>query len=197
MRGFSFGSSPAAGAPQSFLCSNGPPGAPPPGASNSYRGFSFGASQAGAAPTDASDSLRGFNLEEQGASFAPDVARSARRSKVNSYRARGSTEQDSVPFSSCSLRLTLCQNADGSFPADNTTATILGLDLHNLIESGRPEEPLVWATILCLLYLEEKCQAERDSWELVAEKASKWLVCRGVVMSGPLEQRANQLIREG
>ena len=107
------------------------------------------------------------------------------------------TKQESVPSTSNSLRLTLCQNADGSFPADTTTATILGLDLHKLIETGKPEDPVVWATILCLLYLEENCRAERESWELVAEKAIKWLDCRGVGMGGTLEQRARHLIREG
>ena len=118
----------------------------------------------------------------------------------SSYPVRGSsTEQDSVPFafSSSSLRLTLCQNADGSFPADSSTATILGMDLHKLIETGKPEDPQVWATILCLVYLEENCQAARESWELVAEKAIKWLDCRGVGMGGPLVQRARQLVREG
>ena len=102
------------------------------------------------------------------------------------------TKQESVPSTSNSLRLTLCQNADGSFPADTTTATILGLDLHKLMETGKPEDPLVWATILCLLYLEENCRAERESWELVAEKAIKWLDCRGVGMGGQLEQRARR-----
>ena len=108
-----------------------------------------------------------------------------------------STEQDSVKSlksDSSSLRLTLSQNADGSFPADASTAAILGCDFHQMINAGQSMDPLVWVTVVCLVYLEEKCEADRESWELVAEKAAKWLLTRGVVMAGSLEQRARLLV---
>ena len=100
----------------------------------------------------------------------------------------------SLKSDSSSLRLTLSQNADGSFPADASTAAILGCDFHQMINAGQSMDPLVWVTVVCLVYLEEKCEADRESWQLVAEKAAKWLLTRGVVMAGSLEQRARLLV---
>ena len=136
------------------------------------------------------------------------------------------TEQDSIPFGSAqpaqppgasrgssstfrfssasskpnsdskSLRLTLCQNADGSFPADRSTATVLGWEnLQELLDHGLAvvEDPVVWTTICCLLYLEEKCQPEKESWELVAQKATRWLQSRGVDEK-TIREKARQLV---
>ena len=96
-----------------------------------------------------------------------------------------------------SLSLTLCQKADGSFPADQDTAAVLGwTDLQELLDHGLAVsvEPVVWVTLCCLLHLRENCQADKLSWELVAEKATKWLQSRGV--SGAVEEKARQLMRK-
>ena len=69
-------------------------------------------------------------------------------------------------------------------------------DLEELLDQGRAVsvEPEVWVTLYCVLHLREKCQSERESWQLVAEKAIKWLQSRGV--SDSAEEKAKQLMRE-
>ena len=108
-----------------------------------------------------------------------------------------SSDSSKTHSRSNSLRLTLCQKADGSFPADQDTVALLGWpDLEELLDQGRAVsvEPEVWVTLCCVLHLREKCQSERESWQLVAEKAIKWLQSRGV--SDSAEEKAKQLMRE-
>ena len=70
-------------------------------------------------------------------------------------------------------------------------------NLQELLDHGLAvvKDPVVWTTICCLLYLEEKCQPEKESWELVAQKATKWLKSRGVDEKTARE-KAKQLMRK-
>ena len=170
--------------PQSFGAAQQHDGFGPPGgvlrsksASASTNPIGFGASAATRSPA----SSFGGMIEEQG-------LYSGGRGPFNP-----SENQPNITEGS-SFKLTLCQNASGSFPADASTAFILGCDLQQLIDSAQLEEPEVWTTMVCLVYLQVKCRAERDSWELVADKATKWLFSRGVIMTGAVEQKARELL---
>ena len=84
------------------------------------------------------------------------------------------TENIAGHESSALLRLTLCQAANGSFPADKAVAAALGVDAVQLAEGGSR-----WATALALAFLELNCAGERELWSLVAEKAVVWLQAGG------------------
>ena len=98
---------------------------------------------------------------------------------------------------SISVRLTLCQAADGSFPAEPRTATLLGWEnLQDLLDHGLglAVEPEVWITTCCLVFLQENCRADKQSWDLVAQKATKWLQSRGVDQK-TIREKAEELMR--
>ena len=135
------------------------------------------------------------NTEQDSIPFGSAQPPGASRGASSAFRFSSASSKPNS--SSKSLRLTLCQNADGSFPADHSTATVLGWEnLQELLDHGLAvvEDPVVWSTICCLLYLEEKCQPEKESWELVAQKATRWLQSRGVDEK-TIREKARQLLR--
>jgi len=56
-------------------------------------------------------------------------------------------------------------------------AQALGKNLDNLQEEGEKKkwDNQAWATALALTFIQEKLKDLKDSWELVAMKAKKWL----------------------
>lgn len=53
--------------------------------------------------------------------------------------------------------------------------------------SGQPSRGQVWATILAIAFLERKMTSEKDTWELIVDKAKGWLQGQGVNMEQEAE----------
>ena len=71
------------------------------------------------------------------------------------------------------------QQADGSWRLGDVTAKLLSKSLEELrgvcpvtCEGG---VSTLWATVLCVVYLEVKHASQKDEWELIAMKAEQWL----------------------
>ena len=97
--------------------------------------------------------------------------------------------------------LTLSQAANGSFPAAQSVANILGVDLEEMMEAGGGSKEdsvfmTVWVTMVVMVFLTEKCQEEREVWELVVEKARKWLKNSCIVSIDGLKQKASDFVQK-
>ena len=53
--------------------------------------------------------------------------------------------------------------------------------------SGQPSRGQVWATMLAITFLERKMTSEKDTWELIVDKAKGWLRTNGVNMEKEAE----------
>jgi len=78
--------------------------------------------------------------------------------------------------SSAALKLTMTQNANGSFPVSEEVAKIMNLDLAELLGQGAAIDPRAWMTLVCTVFLKTFCDNEKIIWELVVMKADKWLI---------------------
>lgn len=76
-----------------------------------------------------------------------------------------------------SLKLTLTQNPSGSFPVTEEVAAIIGVSLEDLLapSTATATDPRAWVTLVCLTFLSLHCREDRDTWDLVADKARTWL----------------------
>ena len=77
------------------------------------------------------------------------------------------------------VALRSCQAANGSFPRSPTLTSLFGaaLDTNLSVELS---------TALSIAWFEERCQGQRDEWELVVDKARRWLV--GLGQGGMVDQ---------
>ena len=82
-------------------------------------------------------------------------------------------------------RLVALQSADGSWDLTHEFAEIIGRSLDELeaelrgAPGGRVVARLVMATALALEWLEANAGTERAEWEMLAEKARRWLAAQG------------------
>ncbi|KAF8856070.1 hypothetical protein BDZ45DRAFT_625561 [Acephala macrosclerotiorum] len=96
------------------------------------------------------------------------------------------------------LALIDLQDFDGFWPSSNTAIPkIINVDPSDSEEGkGSEQERNVWVTMLVIKFLEMKCGDEEGTWELVVEKANKWIV--GLGMEGSivdlLEKKAGVVI---
>jgi len=138
-------------------------------------------------------------------SMPPPGAASPRRS-LGSTAMRGvcvtdSVEESVTPVANPVHSLTLSQAANGSFPAAQSVANILGVDVQEMMEAGGASKEdkvfmTVWVTMVAMVFLKENCQAEREVWDLVFEKAKKWLLQDyGAASLSDLQQKAKQFVK--
>jgi hypothetical protein len=95
---------------------------------------------------------------------------------------RGASAKDWSQESSSEkvLALIALQAFDGYWPGDNIeVGRIMGLGSTIKNENLVTEEKNIWATLLVVKFLEEKCVDEEGTWALVVEKARVWLVGMG------------------
>ena len=108
-----------------------------------------------------------------------------------SYQQRGSSVLS--PEHVLSI-LIAAQQADGSWKISSILSQILSRsedEIRQSIPAGLKKSPVadtVWATILALTILEEKCKGQRDEWELIAAKGNRCL--KDHVLSDEKELRA-------
>ena len=71
------------------------------------------------------------------------------------------------------------QQADGSWKLDDVIAKVLSKSLEELRDACPVKcdggVATIWATVLCVVYLELKHPSQKDEWELIAMKADLWL----------------------
>ena len=85
------------------------------------------------------------------------------------------------PTKSVFSRVISLQLASGAWTLSSELASLLGHSVEQLM-TACPASPcegnveLVWATALALCYLEKRHAKRGDEWELLAVKASEWLV---------------------
>eukprot|EP00092_Neocalanus_flemingeri_P060081 GFUD01071967.1.p1 GENE.GFUD01071967.1~~GFUD01071967.1.p1 ORF type:complete len:834 (+),score=254.30 GFUD01071967.1:112-2613(+) len=113
------------------------------------------------------------------------------RSNISSIKGHSS--------SSSVLRLTMCQAANGSFPAQADIANILGVQLEKVKDAGKAINSdenfsTTWMTLVVVAFLTEKCKEEKDVWELVVEKAERWLQNSGPGFNNFLLGKAKEFI---
>eukprot|EP00092_Neocalanus_flemingeri_P024207 GFUD01026255.1.p1 GENE.GFUD01026255.1~~GFUD01026255.1.p1 ORF type:complete len:656 (+),score=188.33 GFUD01026255.1:171-1970(+) len=113
------------------------------------------------------------------------------RSNISSIKGQSS--------SSDVLRLTMCQAANGSFPAQADIANILGVKLEKVKDAGKAINSdenfsTTWMTLVVVAFLTEKCKEEKDVWELVVEKAERWLQNSGPGFNNFLLGKAKDFI---
>lgn len=99
------------------------------------------------------------------------------RTTNDSFRRGGSPSITVVALSSC-------QAANGSFPRSSTLTSLFGAALET-------NPSVEWSTALAVAWFEERCQGQRDEWELVVDKARRWLVAQG--MGGMVDQARSVL----
>ena len=93
------------------------------------------------------------------------------------------------------VKLTLAQNANGSFPVTEDVTRILNLDLAKTLDHGKPLDPRAWVTLVCIAYLKTFCQKDKVIWELVVTKAEKWLNSSFPDVGEESWQKAVELLR--
>eukprot|EP00092_Neocalanus_flemingeri_P058043 GFUD01069103.1.p1 GENE.GFUD01069103.1~~GFUD01069103.1.p1 ORF type:complete len:411 (-),score=98.02 GFUD01069103.1:90-1232(-) len=94
------------------------------------------------------------------------------------------------------LKLTMCQAANGSFPPQPDIASILGVELEKVFEAGKAvSSDATWMTVVVVAFLTENCKEEKDVWELVVEKAQRWLQNNAGFVSFHLEKAKEFLLQ--
>lgn len=78
------------------------------------------------------------------------------------------------------LQVISLQCASGAWQLTNKLADICGIELEKLkqicpSQLVGPNKEILWATALAIVWLERLCSKERDEWEIIAAKGSKWL----------------------
>jgi len=106
---------------------------------------------------------------------APFAVPQSRISTVADLSEESVDDDDDVNNRSVVLRLTLAQNADGSFPITDDIAKIIGVSLTDMLVFGTNIDPRAWVTLVCIEFLEQVCQDEKNVWELVVMKAQTWV----------------------
>jgi hypothetical protein len=97
-----------------------------------------------------------------------------------SKRAAPPRDWSQVSSSEKVLALIALQAFDGYWPGYNAeVGRIMGLGSTIKNENLVPEEKNIWATLLVVKFLEEKCADEEGTWALVVEKARTWLASMG------------------
>ena len=74
----------------------------------------------------------------------------------------------------------MSQAANGSFPPQPSIVSILGGELEKVLDAGKAVSSdatfaTTWMTLVVVAFLTERCKEEKDVWELVVEKAQRWL----------------------
>jgi len=99
------------------------------------------------------------------------------------------------------------QSFEGSFPLSATLASLLQVqltDLESKLSAFTPtgsgklaeqDKTKLWATLLAVCLFESKLGAERDTWELVVEKANDWISGLSSVQSADVD-KLRDLARE-
>merc|ERR1719320_1231520 len=109
--------------------------------------------------------------------------------------------KSSSSVSSDVVRLTMSQAANGSFPPKEAVSSVLGIKLQNILDAGaalssHASFPTIWLTMVVVAFLTDRCQEEKDVWELVVEKARKWLQIQDQALVRGKDEKAREYIKK-
>merc|ERR1719317_1787759 len=112
-----------------------------------------------------------------------------------------SKAKSSSSVSSDVVRLTMSQAANGSFPPKEAVTSVIGIKLQNILDAGaalssHASFPTIWLTMVVVAFLTERCQEEKDVWELVVEKAQKWLQNQDQALVRGKDEKAREYIKK-
>lgn len=180
-------------APAAYACISVPPASATPGA----RGGRGGSGQRGRGGRGGSGQQgRGGSIGIISTIISKKARKAYSVEEENSKRGFAckvaAESRDKIKSSSSPLEVVLDHQASsGSFRWSAELATALGCSA----AAGMPAKPgavpcseAVWATALVVAGLERQFPAERDLWELVARKASKWVRAQLLRAEGAEEQ---------
>ena len=157
--------------PKSPLLSHVPGGAPPFRARASDELSSNVMSK-----TPARGELFGSTMSHEHQSF-PVAARKLKVSSLSAgqtNRTRMSDEAITKAEETDPLRnLIILQTFDGYWNLDFSLLEIVGVSVQHKAPQG--VDSRVWAAVLAITFLEKKMASDKDSWEMVVEKARGWL----------------------
>ena len=93
----------------------------------------------------------------------------------------------------------MCQAANGSFPPQEAVTNIIDVEHKLVLDAGKALGSdaifaTVWMTMVVVAFLTEKCKDEKGVWELVVEKAMKWLQNGGVGLVSDHAEKAREFI---
>ena len=113
---------------------------------------------------------------------AAPVCRSAMRSYASEEKCESKLASGpgrTRPTGDSLSSLISLQQADGSWKLDDVIAKVLSKSLKELSDACPVKcdggVATLWATALCVVYLELKHPSQKDEWELIAMKAELWL----------------------
>ncbi|XP_055971045.1 von Willebrand factor A domain-containing protein 5A-like [Sorex fumeus] len=86
-------------------------------------------------------------------------------------------EDAQVPETDQLLKLIILQRANGCWELDDQLATILGVNLPDMMAAltVKDVEPSCWATVLAVTWLHTNGQGRKCEWELLERKAVAWI----------------------
>ena len=91
------------------------------------------------------------------------------------------------------MDLMALQSASGHFVEHKIIGDIIGKPLEELkaqAPDSKPESLAFWLTAIVIAFLELKCLAERDLWEMIVEKA------KAVVLDFELIEKAKNIVTQ-
>merc|ERR1711892_1585736 len=82
------------------------------------------------------------------------------------------------------VALTSLQTAAGFFKSDDIIEKIIGnkFEAFKKQSEGKKIDAKVWVTALIISYIEQSFPEEKDTWELIVEKAREWLGKTDVIL---------------
>ena len=155
-------------------------------------GFGGGASFFGDSDSDGTEE-DGFG---GGVLFGDDSEEEEEDETMRSHSINNNNDkEDQKPDS---LKLTLTQNPSGSFPVTEEVAGIIGVSLEDLLvpSTATATDPRAWVTLVCLSFLTLHCREDRDTWELVADKARTWLASTFPQLNTDASAAAAEFVRQ-
>jgi hypothetical protein len=178
----------------------------PPGAAMPESKGRTGAAPPGAAMALSYNAVDSASMDEMDDSSSEEdemlgCKESLTRSAMPMQNRNAKSLGDSSSTHSDVVRLTMLQTANGSFPIQESVTNILDIELQKVKDAGAALSAnasflTIWMTLLVVSFLREKCEDEKDVWELVVAKAQKWLQKQDqALVAGNLEN-AKEIIKK-
>jgi len=145
-----------------------PPGCPQPVAGSRARGINIAEATRGKYNDDSEEEMYDGSPEGFASSSSEDMDSFRGKGRVEAMEV-GTPRDEKVLF-----KILSCQESNGSFTAKDKLIEMLP-DIGNIIGTHYDDFGNLWLTFVVVAYLKECHQSERSIWELMVEKAEKWM----------------------
>merc|ERR1711892_9527 len=163
-----------------------PPGAAPPGSAAPVLGSMAPSFQSASSEEECEEECE-EESDFDSAPFSLECATmSSKVRKTNECEQTKSMGSLNIPKSNIDkiVALTSLQTAAGFFKSDNIIEKIIGnkFEAFKKQSEGKKIDAKVWVTALIISYIEQSFPEEKDTWELIVEKARDWLGKTDVIL---------------